>query len=146
MLGAGEYALHEAKTLLPHVSKALLLTNGAPPAAPLPEGLQLNDGKLQAVLGEKKVEAVKMESGEEIPLDGIFVAIGTAGSTELARKMGILLDGNAIKTGEDGSTNIPGVFAAGDCTGGLLQIPKAVYQGAVAGLSVLKYLREREDS
>ena len=33
-----------------------------------------------------------------------------------------------------------GVFACGDCTGGLLQISKAVYEGAVAGLSLIKHL------
>ena len=35
-------------------------------------------------------------------------------------------------------TNIKGIYACGDCTGGLLQINKAVYEGAKAGLAVLK--------
>ena len=39
-------------------------------------------------------------------------------------------------------TNLKGVFACGDCTGGLLQISKAVYEGTVAGLSAIKYIRE----
>jgi thioredoxin-disulfide reductase len=39
------------------------------------------------------------------------------------------------------ATNVPGLYAAGDCTGGLLQIVKAAHDGAVAGLSILKYLR-----
>ena len=39
------------------------------------------------------------------------------------------------------ATNVPGVYAAGDCTGGLLQIAKAVYEGAEAGLAVLRYLQ-----
>lgn len=38
-----------------------------------------------------------------------------------------------------------GVFACGDCTGGLLQISKAVYEGAKAGLSTIKYLRSIKD-
>ena len=41
------------------------------------------------------------------------------------------------------ATNVPGLYAAGDCTGGVLQVAKAVYEGAVAGLSVIKYLREK---
>ena len=143
VLGAGAYALHEAQVLLPLASKVLLLTNGDQTESPVPEGIEVYEGKLQSILGENRVEAVKFSNGEEIPVDGIFVAIGTAGSTDLARKMGILVEENSVKIGEDGSTNIPGVFAAGDCTGGLLQIPKAVYQGAIAGLSALKYLRER---
>ena len=39
------------------------------------------------------------------------------------------------------ATNVPGLFAAGDCTGGLLQVAKAVHEGAVAGLSALRYVR-----
>ena len=38
-------------------------------------------------------------------------------------------------------TNVPGIYACGDCTGGLLQISKAVYQGTVAGLETVKYLK-----
>jgi thioredoxin reductase (NADPH) len=41
------------------------------------------------------------------------------------------------------STSIPGLYAAGDCTGGLLQIAKAVYEGAKAGTEVVKYLRRK---
>ena len=39
-------------------------------------------------------------------------------------------------------TNIPGVFACGDCVGGLLQISKSVYDGTIAGLQAIKYVRE----
>ena len=39
--------------------------------------------------------------------------------------------------------NIPGIYACGDCTGGLLQISKAVYEGATAGLEVIKYLKNK---
>jgi thioredoxin reductase (NADPH) len=40
-------------------------------------------------------------------------------------------------------TNIPGIYACGDCTEGLLQISKAVYQGTVAGLEAIKYLKNK---
>ena len=76
-------------------------------------------------------------------MDGLFIAIGTAGSSELARKLGVLLSDGKIVVGEQMETNVPGVYAAGDCTGGLLQIVKAVYEGAVAGLSAVRYLREQ---
>ena len=46
-----------------------------------------------------------------------------------------------IVVNENMQTNIKGIFACGDCTGGLLQISKAVYDGAKAGLSVVEYLR-----
>ena len=41
-------------------------------------------------------------------------------------------------------TTIPGLYAAGDCTGGLLQIAKAVSEGAQAGISAIQYVRSRK--
>ena len=40
------------------------------------------------------------------------------------------------------ATAVPGLFAAGDCTGGLLQVAKAVYEGAQAGTEAAKALRK----
>ena len=75
-------------------------------------------------------------------ISGLFIAQGSASSTDLARKVGIATDSNKIVVDENMATNIPGIFACGDCTGGLLQVSKAVYDGATAGNSVVKYLRE----
>ena len=71
-------------------------------------------------------------------VDGVFLAVGVAGSTELARKLGVLLDDDNIVVDAHMETNIPGVYAAGDCTGGLLQVVKAAYEGAQAGLSLVQ--------
>ena len=81
------------------------------------------------------------------PADGIFVALGTAGSAEMARQMGAALTekGN-IKVNEKMESTIPGLFAAGDCTGGLLQVAKAVYDGAQAGISANQYVRNKENN
>ncbi|MCL1859194.1 MAG: FAD-dependent oxidoreductase [Oscillospiraceae bacterium] len=78
----------------------------------------------------------------EINQSGIFVAIGVAGSSELARKMGVEINGNTIVVDSRMATNIPGLYAVGDCTGGMLQIAKSVYQGAVAGTEVIKYIKK----
>ena len=64
--------------------------------------------------------------------------MGTASSSDLARKIGARIENNRIVVNENMETTVPGLFACGDCTGGLLQISKAVYEGAVAGLTVLK--------
>jgi thioredoxin reductase (NADPH) len=42
---------------------------------------------------------------------------------------------------ENMATTLPGLYAAGDCTGGLLQIAKAVYEGAKAGTEAVKFIR-----
>ncbi len=78
--------------------------------------------------------------GERVDGSSLFPFI-EAGSSDLARKLGLVTDGNRIVTNEKMETNVPGLFAAGDCTGGLLQVAKAVSDGATAGLEALKYLR-----
>lgn len=75
-------------------------------------------------------------------MDGIFVAIGIASSTDFARKLGAIIQNNIIKVDENMATNVPGLYACGDCTGGLLQISKAVYEGAKAGLACGKFLKQ----
>ena len=82
-----------------------------------------------------------MNDNTEYEIDGIFVAEGTASSIDFAKKLGIFLENNNIKVDENMQTNIPGIYAAGDCTGGLLQISKAVYEGAKSGLSIVKKLK-----
>lgn len=81
---------------------------------------------------------------EIAPADGVFIAMGTAGSTEMARQMGAsLTEKGNIKVNEKMESTIPGLFAAGDCTGGLLQVAKAVYDGAQAGISATQYVRNK---
>jgi thioredoxin reductase (NADPH) len=60
-----------------------------------------------------------------------------------ALRAGLELDGEVIKVNRDMSTNIPGVFAAGDCTGKPWQIAKAVGEGLVAVLSAIGYLETK---
>lgn len=144
VLGSGEYALHEASALLPLAKSATLLTGGAPLTAEFPPEIALCTEKVEAILGEEagKVTGVRLAGGRELPLDGVFVALGVAGSTALARKMGAEVDGNRIVVDEHMMTTVPGLFAAGDCTGGLLQVAKAVYEGAMAGNEAAKALRK----
>ena len=144
VMGSGEYALHEVSALLPLARSVTLLTGGAPLAADFPPEVAVRTGKVEAVLGEEegKVRAVRLAGGEELPVEGVFVALGVAGSTALARKMGAEVDGNRIVVDARMMTTIPGLFAAGDCTGGLLQVAKAVYEGAMAGNEAAKALRK----
>lgn len=142
VLGEGEYALEEARTLLPVAASVTLLTSGAPAPSELPEGLFVDTRPVAAVEGEDKVAHVTFQSGDPLAVDGVFIAYGTAGSSDFARKLGAQLDGNKIQAAEDGATAVPGLFAAGDCTGGLLQVAKAVSDGAQAALSAIKFVRK----
>lgn len=142
VMGSGEYALHEASALLPLAASVTLLTGGAALTADFPPEITVRTEKVEAILGEEKVTGVRLAGGEELPMDGVFIALGVAGSTALARKMGAEVDGNKIVVDANMMTTIPGLFAAGDCTGGLLQVAKAVYEGAVAGNEAAKALRK----
>lgn len=149
VLGAGEYALHEAEILLPHAASVILFTDGKEPETLIPPTIQVNTDKLAAVEEEKgpfgsRVGGILTANGERVPVDGIFVALGTAGSVDLARKIGASAENGRVLVDQEMATNVPGLYAAGDCTGGLLQVVKAAYEGAIAGLAVLRYLRGKK--
>lgn len=141
VLGAGSYALHEASHLLPVVGSVTLLTNGAPPPERLPDGLKSDPRPLQEVFGEPSVEGVRFSDGESLPLSGLFVALGSAAAADFARKVGAQIENNRIVVDEEMRTAVPGLFAAGDCTGGLMQVSVAVAKGAKAAMSALEFLR-----
>ena len=149
VLGEGEYALHEAEILLPHASKVMLFTNGKEPAVKIPDSIEVHKEKVTAVEAEQtggmeRVSGLRTEDGAVTPVNGLFVALGTAGSVDFARKIGAAVDNNRVVVDKDMSTNVPGLYAAGDCTGGLLQVVKAAYEGAVAGLAAAKYVRNQK--
>lgn len=142
VLGSGEYALHEVQALLPVVRSITLLTNGAPLAAQFPPEVRVYPQKVDAILGEKVVTGVQLAGSEPLAVSGVFVALGVAGSTALARKIGAEVEGSRIIVDKTMQTTVPGLYAAGDCTGGLLQVAKAVYEGALAGTEAAKALRK----
>lgn len=142
VLGSGAYALHEVQALLPVVKSVSLLTNGMPLTAEFPPEVTVYPQKVEAVLGEPVVTGVQLSDGQEVALSGVFVALGVAGSTALARKIGAAVEGSRIVVDEKMRTTVPGLYAAGDCTGGLLQVAKAVYEGAQAGTEAAKALRK----
>ncbi|MFA9381638.1 MAG: NAD(P)/FAD-dependent oxidoreductase, partial [Acetanaerobacterium sp.] len=144
VLGDGEYALHEAAELLPIVSSVTLVTNGKRAPENVPENMRVVTAKVEALEGESTLSALRLEDGGTIAVSGLFVALGVAGSSDLARKLGAEVDGTSVVVDREMKTGVPGLFAAGDCTGGMYQVAKAVYEGAVAGTSAVKYTRGRK--
>jgi thioredoxin reductase (NADPH) len=142
VLGEGEYAVHEALELLPTSKSVTLLTNGKEPGVTVPEGILVNTNAIEALEGADLLDKAIFSDNSVLTISGLFIAIGVAGSTALAKKIGALTDGNKIVVNENMATNVPGLYAAGDCTGGLLQISKAVYEGAKAGNEVIRYIRK----
>ncbi len=138
VLGDGNYAIHEFETLKPIASSVTILTNGNTMVENRDSSIEVNSKKIREFRGNTKLEEVEFEDNTIQNLNGVFIAMGTASSSDLARKIGARIENNNIIVNENMETTVPGLFACGDCTGGLLQISKAVYEGAKAGLAVLK--------
>jgi len=142
VLGGGEYAAHEAQILARTSASVTILTNGAPFSGTLPERVQCDTRPVAKIEGEQRVTGVRFGDGDMLAVSGVFVAVGVASSTDLARKIGAQTEGRRIGAGESGAPNVPGLYAAGDCIGGLLQISTAVAEGAKAAMAMIRFLQK----
>ena len=93
--------------------------------------------KPKAVLGEDMVEGLELADGQAIQAEGVFILGAETAPDRLVP--GLLIEDNHIKVNRQMETNLPGVYAAGDCTGAPYQVAKAVGEGLVAGLAASKY-------
>ena len=107
----------------------------------LREDIQLIEGKKIAVLGEQSVEALQV-GDTKIPCQAVFILRSTVSMDSLLPNL--MQEDGHIKVGRKMETNIPGVYAAGDCTGRPYQVSKATGEGLVAALSAVEYLDERK--
>lgn len=144
VIGSGNYAISETNDLINIAKKVTILTNGEKAPEFRADNVEINSKPIEEIEGKEKVEKVVFNDRTSINADGIFVAQGTAGGFELAKKLGLLIKDNHIIVNENMETNIKGVYACGDCTGGLMQVSKSVYQGTVAGLEVIKFLNKNK--
>ncbi|MBN2567653.1 FAD-dependent oxidoreductase [Candidatus Woesearchaeota archaeon] len=105
--------------------------------------------KIKILRGENSLEFVILEKGiqgkNELKIDGIFVELGIDPNTRILNEFDLEKDGNDfIKIKEDGSTNIRGIWAAGDITSGsnnFRQIVTACSEGAIAANSIHSHLK-----
>lgn len=143
VIGSGNYAVSETNELINIANNVTILTNGEKAPEIRANNVNIDTKEIDEIVGESRVEGVKFKDGSEISTDGIFIAQGVAGSADFAKKLGIITNKDNIVVNSDMETNIKGIFACGDCTGGLLQVSKAVYEGAKAGLQAIKYIRKK---
>lgn len=94
--------------------------------------------KPEAILGESRATGLRA-GGEEIPFDGVFIFREAMALSALIP--GLEMDGAFIRVDRQMRTNLPGVYAAGDCTGLPLQVAKAVGEGCTAALAAAQALR-----
>ena len=96
------------------------------------------------MLTRVKIENMKTREFTEVNIDGVFVLIGYIPNTEMFEGTVELTDRKEIITTRDMETNIPGVFAAGDCTAKKYrQVTTAVADGTIAGLAAVEYVANK---
>ena len=139
VIGNGKFALSEAEHLKNIANNVIILTDGQ--RINNTGEYKINTKQIKEIHGDIKVRQVEFDDGTKIDIDGIFIAIGEAGGTDFAKKLGVIIENDSIVVDENMQTNIKGLFACGNVTGGLLQICKAVYEGTIAGLSVKKHIK-----
>lgn len=154
VIGDGKFAVSEAENIENTASSTTILTNGKDSTTvinilkekKLETGIKVNSRKITEIAGDGKSPAVSkvvFEDGSELSVSGVFIALGQAGAADFAKKIGMELKGDSIYVNEKMQTNIPGLFSCGDAAGNLLQVSKAVYEGAKAGLSAVEFIREK---
>ncbi|MEG0457427.1 MAG: FAD-dependent oxidoreductase [Oscillospiraceae bacterium] len=152
VVGNGNYAFEEASVLLNVAKTVTLCTNGEPLLTQsenykhLLSNLKFKiiDKKIKSIDGKLNVESITLENHELIKCNGVFIALGVAGADSLAKKIGAITENGKIITDENMKTSIDGLFAAGDCTKGLLQVSKAVYDGTIAGLGAINHCKKTD--
>ncbi len=158
VVGGGNAAVTSALGLTDFASKVYLIYRGDRlPAEPVwldkvainPKIEVIRNTNIIEIRGEQKVERVILDKAYDdktyLELDGVFVEIGSEPGVELARTLGVEIDEQGyIKVNADMSTNVPGVFAAGDITTGsnkFRQILTAAAEGAISANGAYKMLK-----
>ncbi len=155
LIGFGDQAASAAIYLAGLARSVIVLTGKPDMEAPI-HAAQLKAMGNVEVIGNSKILAIEgnefaerivfMVNGDKRVerIDGVFIEGGVPNSV-LARDLGLELDGkgNVVVQRPDMLTRVEGVFAAGDVTGGLHQISKAVGEGACAAVSAAIYLKKK---
>ncbi len=138
VIGNGNYAIHEAMQLKNVVKSVTILTNGEKIVENRDgQQFEIDEQPIREFRGNNKIEEVEFTNNKIKNISGVFVALGTASSGDLARKIGAVVKNNNIIANEKMETTVKDLYACGDCTGGILQINKAVYEGAKVALNII---------
>lgn len=139
IIGSGEYMLHELNVLKNMISDLTVFTNEEELLVDVGDTKVISD-KIISLNGDGHLESITTTNGT-YEIYQLFVATGSASGFSLAKHLGLGLNGNSLLVDSSFMTNIDGIFAGGDVVGGLLQVSKAISDGANAALGISKYLK-----
>ena len=107
------------------------------------KGVGIVPGRIERLEGRGGLERAVLVDGSTLDAFGMFVAMGEASTTSFAKTIGLEQDDKgSIKVDGMMHTNMPGIFAAGDCVGRFKQIAVAVGEGALAAREVIAYVKQ----
>lgn len=98
---------------------------------------------VKSISGNQRVEKLIL-GNEELKVDGVFLFRESLPAEQLVPDL--LMEKGSISVNHQLETNIPGLFAAGDCTGQPYQLIKAAGEGGVAALQAIKYLDAHKEN
>lgn len=104
----------------------------------LSDKIKIIEEKPKAIQGENNVSSLLLANDENLPVNGIFIIRQVTPVEQLVP--GLETEGSQIKVDRKMATNVPALYAAGDCTGRPWQLAKAVGEGQVAALNAVSYL------
>lgn len=156
VVGGGDVALEDAAFLARTSKKVYLIhrrdeLRGAhilqEELLALPNVEILYSHVVEEICGENAVQSLhlrnkKTDEASELFVDGVFVAVGITPSSELVRELTACDGQGYVLAGEDGKTELPGLFVAGDVRKKpIRQIVTAVADGANAAMSAAAFCR-----
>ncbi|MFB6201531.1 MAG: NAD(P)/FAD-dependent oxidoreductase [Halorhabdus sp.] len=151
VVGAGNYAAKEAELLLDYTDDVRVLTNGKDLTMDdalierlAEQGIEIIEEPAERIVGDSVVEGVELKSGDVVDVEGVFVALGAAGGTDIGDMLGIPRDGDYLDVDDEQYTGVERVYAAGDLTGGQRQVNVSVGEGTTAAINLLEDFRGGE--
>ena len=98
------------------------------------------NAEVEEIIGDKRVNAIQLNTGKRIGVSAVFVAIGVQPATEFVKDL-VKLDNSGYVISKDTQTNVPGIFVAGDVENRVTK--QAVYaagRGCLAAQQIERYL------
>lgn len=137
ILGSEKFMESELEVLQRFSKDITIFTNGIDY---LNKDFKVVKDKIVEVYGDTKFRGIKTEN-QNYDLDALFLAIGSANACDFAAHLGLTINNNNLVVDENYMTNFKGIFAGGDAIGGMLQVSKAISDGAQAALAIKNYLK-----
>ena len=153
VVGCGKDAVEDALRLADTASKVYAIpgsggfTEGIEELKELTEHTKIDvlDGvDIESIEGDQVVTHINMKEGpvKRLNVNGVFIILDHVGTSDILRDSGIETDDRGcIMVDKNQRTNIEGIFAAGDCVCGGMQIVTAAGDGGKAGLAASRYVR-----